>query len=44
MITTAPFRSYQDGKEGRSILVCDQVPDRVTTRWQREITWPIFSG
>jgi hypothetical protein len=19
-------------------------PDRVTTRWQREITWPIFSG
>jgi hypothetical protein len=25
-ITTAPYRSYQDGKEGRSILVWDRVP------------------
>jgi pimeloyl-ACP methyl ester carboxylesterase len=27
-ITTAPYRSYRDGKEGRSILVWDKVPDR----------------
>jgi hypothetical protein len=26
-ITTAPYRSYHDGKEGRSILVWDKVPD-----------------
>jgi hypothetical protein len=25
-ITTAPYRSYLDGKEGRSILVWDRVP------------------
>jgi hypothetical protein len=25
-ITTAPYRSYADGKEGRSILVWDKVP------------------
>jgi 3-carboxy-cis,cis-muconate cycloisomerase len=27
-ITTAPYRSHQDGKEGRSILVWDRVPSR----------------
>ncbi len=27
-ITTAPYRSHQDGKEGRSILVWDKVPAR----------------
>ena len=27
-ITTAPYRSYQDGKEGRSILVWDRVPTK----------------
>ena len=27
-ITTAPYRSHQDGKEGRSILVWDKVPGR----------------
>jgi Lipocalin-like domain len=27
-ITTAPYRSYLDGKEGRSILVWDKVPAR----------------
>jgi hypothetical protein len=27
-ITTAPYRSHQDGKEGRSILVWDKVPPK----------------
>ena len=27
-ITTAPYRSHQDGKEGRSILGWDKVPQR----------------
>ncbi|MGD0107744.1 MAG: lipocalin-like domain-containing protein [Rhodopila sp.] len=27
-ITTAPYKSYHDGKEGRSILVWDKVPNR----------------
>ena len=27
-ITTAPYRSYLDGREGRSILVWDKVPAR----------------
>src|SRR4051812_6832455 len=30
-ITTAPYHSHQDGKEGRSILVWDRVPPRVTS-------------
>ena len=30
-ITTAPYRSYHDGKEGRSILVWDKVPGTMST-------------